>query len=81
MGIEKENFDKAYKLTNKIIGEMKNLSEEEVEHAKKSYITLYEESQDKITNIIGSYNKLNLFGIKSTSELIEIKNKLSKYYI
>ena len=78
MGIEKENFDKAYKLTNKIIGEMKNLSEEEVEHAKKSYITLYEESQDKITNIIGSYNKLNLFGIKSTSELIENINKVTK---
>ncbi len=30
MGIEKENFDKAYKLTNKIIDEMKNISDEEV---------------------------------------------------
>lgn len=78
MGIEKENFDKAYKLTNKIIGEMKNLSEEEVEHAKKSYITLYEESQDKITNIIGSYNKLNLFDIKDNNELIENINKVTK---
>lgn len=78
MGIEKENFDKAYKLTNKIIGEMKNLSEEEVEHAKKSYITLYEESQDKITNIIGSYNKLNLFDIKDDNELIENINKVTK---
>lgn len=78
MGIEKENFDKAYNLTNKIIGEMKNLSEEEVEHAKKSYITSYEESQDKITNVIGRYNKLNLFGIKNSNELIENINKVTK---
>lgn len=78
MGIEKENFDKAYKLTNKIIDEMKNISDEEVEHAKKSYITLYEESQDKITNVIGSYNKLNLFDIKDDNELIENINKVTK---
>ena len=78
MGIEKENFDKAYNLTNKIIGEMKNLSEEEVEHAKKSYITSYEESQDRITNVIGRYSMLNLFGIKNSNELIENINKVTK---
>ena len=54
MGIEKENFDKAYKLTNKIIDEMKNISDEEVLYAKRSYITSYMELQDKITNVIGS---------------------------
>ncbi len=78
MGIEKENFDKAYNLTNKIIEEMKNLSEEEVEHAKKSYITSYEESQDRITNVIGRYSMLNLFGIKNSNELIENINKVTK---
>ena len=78
MGIEKENFDKAYNLTNKIISEMKNISDEEVEHAKKSYITSCIESQDKITNVIGNYNKLNLFDIKDYNELIENINKVTK---
>lgn len=78
MGIEKENFDKAYKLTNKIIDEMKNISDEEVLYAKRSYITSYMELQDKITNVIGSYNKLNLFDIKDDSELIENINKVTK---
>lgn len=78
MGIEKENFDKAYKLTNKIIDEMKNISEEEVLYAKRSYITSYMELQDKITNVIGSYNKLNLFDIKDDNELIENINKVTK---
>lgn len=78
MGIEKENFDKAYNLTNKIIDEMKNISEEEVLYAKRSYITSYMELQDKITNVIGSYNKLNLFDIKDDNELIENINKVTK---
>ena len=78
MGIEKENFDKAYKLTNKIIDEMKNISDEEVLYAKRSYITSYMELQDKITNVIGSYNKLNLFDIKDDNELIENINKVTK---
>ena len=78
MGIEKENFDKAYNLTNEIISEMKNLTKEELESAKKSYITSYMESQDKITNVIGSYNTLNLFDIKNTSELIKNINKVTK---
>lgn len=78
MGIEKENFDKTYKLTNKIIDEMKNISEEEVLYAKRSYITSYMELQDKITNVIGSYNKLNLFDIKDDNELIENINKVTK---
>lgn len=78
MGIEKENFDKAYKLTNKIIDEMKNISDEEVWYAKRSYITSYMELQDKITNVIGSYNKLNLFDIKDDNELIENINKVTK---
>ncbi len=78
MGIEKENFDKAYNLTNKIIDEMKNISDEEVLYAKRSYITSYMELQDKITNVIGSYNKLNLFDIKDDNELIEKINKVTK---
>lgn len=78
MGIEKENFDKAYNLTNKIIDEMKNTSDEEVLYAKRSYITSYMELQDKITNVIGSYNKLNLFDIKDDNELIENINKVTK---
>lgn len=78
MGIEKENFDKAYNLTNKIIDEMKNISEEEILYAKRSYITSYMELQDKITNVIGSYNKLNLFDIKDDNELIENINKVTK---
>lgn len=78
MGIEKENFDKAYKLTNKIIDEMKNIIDEEVLYAKRSYITSYIELQDKITNVIGSYNKLNLFDIKDDNELIENINKVTK---
>lgn len=78
MGIEKENFDKAYNLTNKIIDEMKNISNEEVLYAKRSYITSYMELQDKITNVIGSYNKLNLFDIKDDNELIENINKVTK---
>ena len=78
MGIKKENFDKAYKLTNKIIDEMKNISDEEVLYAKRSYITSYMELQDKITNVIGSYNKLNLFDIKDDNELIENINKVTK---
>lgn len=78
MGIEKENFDKAYNLTNKIIDEMKNISDEEVLYAKRSYITSYIELQDKITNVIGSYNKLNLFDIKDDNELIENINKVTK---
>ena len=78
MGIEKENFDKAYNLSNKIIDEMKNISDEEVLYAKRSYITSYMELQDKITNVIGSYNKLNLFDIKDDNELIENINKVTK---
>lgn len=78
MGIEKENFDKAYNLTNKIIDEMKNISDEEVLYAKRSYITSYMKLQDKITNVIGSYNKLNLFDIKDDNELIENINKVTK---
>lgn len=77
MGIEKENFDKAYNLTNKIVRDMKNLSNEELTCAKKAYITSLKESQDEITNVIGSYNTFNLFGIKDISEVIENINKVT----
>ena len=56
------------------------LIENEVELAaiEEAYNTIFMELQDKITNVIGSYNKLNLFDIKDDNELIENINKVTK---
>lgn len=78
MGIEKENFNKAYDLTLEVIDSMKNVSEEELVHAKETLITSLLETQDRILNIIGTYYTGKLFKLPDNDEIIENINKVTK---
>lgn len=76
MGIEKENFDKAYSLTLDIVNSMKDIKEEELELAKKVFITNLKESQDMILNVIGTYHIGSMCNMEDKEEIIKNINKV-----
>ncbi|MCI5732532.1 MAG: hypothetical protein MR296_00615, partial [Tenericutes bacterium] len=76
MGIEKENFDKAYSLTLDIVNSMKDIKEEELELAKKVFITNLKESQDMILNVIGNYHIGSMCNMEDKEEIIKNINKV-----
>lgn len=78
MGIEKENFNKAYDLTLDVINGMKTVSEEEVKNAKETLITSLLETQDRILNIISVYYTSKLFKLPNNDEIIKNINKVTK---
>ena len=57
---------------------MKNVSEEELAHAKETLITSLLETQDRILNIIGTYYTGKLFKLPDNDEIIENINKVTK---
>ncbi len=63
MGIEKENYDKTFKLTCEVIDSMKKVDEKELKEAKQALISSLLESQDSITNVIGRYYNAKLFNL------------------
>ncbi len=71
MGIEKENYDKAFKLTCKVIDGMKKINEKELKEAKKTLISSLLESQDSINNVIGRYHNAKLFDLPDIDLFIE----------
>lgn len=77
MGIEKENYDKAFDLASLVIKSMKKIDETELEQAKKTLISSLLESQDSITNVIGRYHNAKLFGLPLVDEFINKINEVT----
>lgn len=71
MGIEKENYDKAFNLTCEVIDGMKKIDEKELGEAKKTLISSLLESQDSIYNMIGRYHNSKLFNLPDIDLFIE----------
>lgn len=71
MGIEKENFDKAYDLTLEVINSMKKISEKELVNAKETLITSFLEQQDSILNIVSMQHNKELFNLPDSDLFIE----------
>lgn len=76
MGIEKENYDKAFDLTCEVIDSMKKINEKELEEAKKSLTSSLLESLDNIFNVTGRYYNTKLFNLPQVDEFIEKINKV-----
>ena len=66
-GINKENFDKTLSLIKKEMNDMQNgiFTDEEIENAKKYYLSLLEEALDNPNQIISSYYAMNLWQVDS----------------
>lgn len=66
-GINKENFDKTLSLIKKEMNDMQNgiFTDEEIENAKKYYLSLLEETLDNPNQIISSYYAMNLWQVDS----------------
>ena len=78
MGIEKENYEKAYNLSLDIINNMKEVTDKEIEEAKKMLITSLLESQDMIGNVVSREYNSNLFDLPNIDEYIDKLNKVTK---
>lgn len=78
MGIESENYDKAFNLSCNVISSMKKIDEEELEKAKKTLISSLLESQDNITNIIGRYHNAKLFDLPDIDLFIKKINTVKQ---
>ena len=87
-GINKKNFDMMMTLIKKEMQDMDNgfFSEEDVENAKKYYLSILEEAIDKPGQIISSYYAMSLWGVdpleKRKEEILKVTKddiiKLSK---
>lgn len=71
MGIEKENYDKAFDLSCEVIDGMKSVNDKELEEAKISIISSLLESQDNILNVIGRYYNARLFNLPDIDDFIK----------
>ncbi len=71
MGIEQENYDKAFDLTCQVIDSMKKIDEKTLKEAKVTLISSLLESLDSISNIIGRYYNAKLFDLPDTDLFIE----------
>lgn len=78
MGIEKENYDKALKLTIQCLSEMNEVSDKEVKEAKKTIITSLLDSQDAILNLTSREYNAKLFNLPDIDAYIDNLNKVSK---
>ncbi len=76
MGIEKENYDKAFDLTCEVINSMKKIDEKELNEAKQTLISSLLESQDSINNVIGRYHNAKLFDLPDMDLFIEKINNV-----
>lgn len=76
MGIEKENYDKAFDLTCEVIDSMTKIDEKELEEAKHILTSSLLESLDSIFNMIGKYYKAKLFNLPNTDQFIEKINNV-----
>lgn len=76
-GISKENFEKMITLINKEMHDMidGNFSDEDIENAKRYYLSILEEVEDKPSQIISSYYAIDLIGI---DEIETRKEKIMK---
>lgn len=71
MGIEKENYDKAFDLSCEVIDGMKSVNDKELEEAKIFIISSLLESQDNILNVIGRYYNARLFNLPDIDDFIK----------
>lgn len=76
MGIEKENYDKAFDLTCEVIDSMKKIDEKELEEAKQTLTSSLLESLDSIFNMIGRYHNAKLFNLPDIDLFIEKINNV-----
>lgn len=77
MGIEKEDYDKAFSLTCEVIGQMQKITKKELEEAKLSLISSLLESQDNIFNIISRYYNAKLFNLPQIDEFVNNIKKVT----
>lgn len=79
-GISKENFDKTLDLIKKEMNDMSNgiFNEIDIENAKKYYISILEEIEDKPNQIISSYYAMELFGVDDVEARKEMIKKVTK---
>lgn len=82
-GITKENYSKAMILINKEMNDMKkgNISNEEMEKAKKFYLTSLEEVEDNPSQIINVYYSMDKFGLDDIEERKNIVSRITKEQI
>ncbi len=90
-GITKDNYSKVMILINKEMDDMKkgNITDEEIEKAKKFYLTSLEEIEDNPSQIINVYYSMDKFNIGNIEErknnilkitredLVKLANKIS----
>lgn len=76
MGIEKENYGKAFDLSCEVIDSMKKVDKKELEEAKKTLISSLLESQDSIVNVIGRYYNAKLFDLPDIDLFIKKINNV-----
>ncbi len=79
-GITKNNFDIMVSLINKEMKDMENgdFSALDIDKAKKYYLSLLEEAQDRPSQIISSYYAMDLWGIDSMEKRKEEILKVTK---
>jgi predicted Zn-dependent peptidase len=77
-GIEKQNKDKALEIIKQELKNMNNVTEEEVELAKKDIISSYIESQDNILNVLTSQIQRDIYNLGSSTDMIENIKKVTK---
>lgn len=79
-GINKENFDKTFSLIKKEMNDIQNgiFTDEEIENAKKYYLSLLEEALDNPNQIISSYYAMDLWEVDSLEKRKVEINKVTR---
>lgn len=79
-GISKENFEKMISLIKKEMKDMVDgiFSDEDIDNAKKYYLSILEEVEDKPNQIISSYYAIDLIGVDDIEKRKEEIMKVSK---
>lgn len=79
-GINKENFDKTFSLIKKEMNDIQNgiFTDEEIENAKKYYLSLLEEALDNPNQIISSYYAMDLWKVDSLEKRKVEINKVTR---
>ena len=78
-GISKDNFDEVIKLIKEELQQMKkgNITEEELENAKRLYLSSLEELEESQSDIIDTYYMMDLLGVDDIETRKEKMKKVS----
>lgn len=77
-GIEKENYEKSVKLIKEELQKMNEITNEELENAKKDIISALKESEDNITNVLSRRRVEEIFMLPSVDEFIQKLSEVTK---